>query len=289
MDHSSRILPIGIRIRPAAGLLALGLCFISSFAAGAPALDSWQPSWSTDGLVTAIIETDRGVVLGGAFELLLPPANHVAFIDPASGVARGPFLNVKGSAVLAAAEDGQGGWFFGGEFESLQGQPRRNLAQVDANGLVTDWNPGTNAGGGVIKLLRIGDRLLVGGSFSTIAGGARQGLAAVHTATGALLPWNPQLEIGNSGGVLDLLVSDTTVFVAGLFHSAGGQPRATGLGDRIGHALGAASGRHGVHHGPERHHPLRGRRMFRQSELGPGQPPRIQYEYGQLCTTPTLD
>lgn len=228
MDHSSRILPIGIRIRPAAWLLALGLCFISSFAAGAPATwaqDSRQPSWSTDGNVNAILETNRGVVLGGTFKLLLPPANHVAFIDPASGVARGPFLNVKGSSVLAAAEDGQGGWFFGGQFDSLQGQPRRNLAHVDANGLVTDWNPGTDKYGAVCKLLRIGDRLLVGGQFSQIAGGARQGLAAVHAATGALLPWNPQLETGSNGGVWDLLVSDTTVFVAGLFFGAGGQFR----------------------------------------------------------------
>jgi len=34
-----------------------------------------------------------------------------------------------------------GGWFLGGDFTSVCGQSRRGIAQVDAAGNLTAWNP----------------------------------------------------------------------------------------------------------------------------------------------------
>jgi hypothetical protein len=43
--------------------------------------------------------------------------------------------------VRAVAPDGRGGWFLGGDFTSVCGQSRRGIAQVDAAGNLTAWNP----------------------------------------------------------------------------------------------------------------------------------------------------
>jgi len=34
-----------------------------------------------------------------------------------------------------------GGWFLGGDFTAVCGQSRRGIAQVDAAGNLTAWNP----------------------------------------------------------------------------------------------------------------------------------------------------
>ena len=47
-----------------------------------------------------------------------------------------------------------GGWFLGGDFTSVCGQSRRGIAQVDAAGNLTAWNP--NPDGAVNNLLVTG-------------------------------------------------------------------------------------------------------------------------------------
>jgi len=61
--------------------------------------------------------------------------------------------------VRAVAPDGRGGWFLGGDFTSVCGQSRRDIAQVDAAGNLTAWNP--NPDGAVNSLLVTGGRRLL--------------------------------------------------------------------------------------------------------------------------------
>jgi len=63
--------------------------------------------------------------------------------------------------------------------------------------------------------------LYMGGMFSSVGGQPRNALAAVDTAGGAVLPWNPDCD----GLVEALALSDSTVYAGGMFGNVGGQPR----------------------------------------------------------------
>lgn len=178
--------------------------------------DAWYPS----GTVYAMFESGNRIFLGGEFRHVAPPTGGASFVDAASGIARGPFPEVHGM-VLTAAEDGGGGWFIGGQFDSVQGQPRENLAHLDANGLVTDWRPRANSY--VWKLVRRGDAIYAGGEFSLLGGLQRTGLASLEARTGAVLAWDPKL----GGWAKDLLLEDTTLVVAGGFWSVGDSARSS--------------------------------------------------------------
>ena len=68
---------------------------------------------------------------------------------------------------------------------------------------------------GVTRLAASGGTVYLGGSFSSIGGQVRPGLAAVDLATAALLPWNPQLVFGR--GVSQIVpMPGGTVFADGV-------------------------------------------------------------------------
>ena len=72
-----------------------------------------------------------------------------------------------------------------------------------------------------------GGRVYVGGQFTSIAGQARNFLAAFDEGTGAITPWNANVGSGSfSSGVLALAVTPDKVYVGGSFPSIGGQPHA---------------------------------------------------------------
>ncbi|WP_243059346.1 PQQ-binding-like beta-propeller repeat protein [Nocardioides sp. SR21] len=88
-----------------------------------------------------------------------------------------------------AVRDGAGGWYLGGDFTRIGGQPAGGLAHVLASGeLDTDFLPVTN--GLVSAMVLVQDTLYVGGSFSSVDGTARGRLAALSTEDGSLLPFD---------------------------------------------------------------------------------------------------
>lgn len=114
-----------------------------------------------------------------------------------------------------------------GQFTEVGGQPRKGLAALDpSTGAATAWNP--NPSGKVFEVEVIGDRLYVGGAITAVGLSARGGAAAFDLATGALLAWNPAVT-GNANniytGVHAFAASGNTVFLGGLFTSAGSQAR----------------------------------------------------------------
>ncbi|RJK97918.1 fibronectin type III domain-containing protein [Vallicoccus soli] len=101
------------------------------------------------------------------------------------------------------------------------------------------WTP---TGGRVYAVARVGDVVLLGGSFTALRSPddrttvARARLAALDAGSGALLPWDP----GASGGdvrALEVSGDGSTVYVGGYFTGLAGQAR-RGLG-----AVGLADGR----------------------------------------------
>jgi hypothetical protein len=112
--------------------------------------------------------------------------------------------------------------YIGGQFTSVNGQPRVNLAAVDAvTGQATSWNPGSNDF--VYGLVAQATTVFAGGGFRTIGGQARDGLAALDTTSGQATSWNPSV----NGAVYTLALDDTAAYIGGDFTGVGGLPQAS--------------------------------------------------------------
>ena len=119
--------------------------------------------------------------------------------------------------------------YVGGRFDSIGGQPRNNIAALDATtGSATAWNPNANGYGNIYvnSLAVSGTTVYVGGLFDSIGGQLRSSMAALDATTGTALAWNPNPS-GGCGycGVSILAVSGATVYAGGNFGYIGGQPR----------------------------------------------------------------
>ncbi len=174
--------------------------------------------WVTDGQVHETLLSGNTLYLAGSFRHVAPAIGGGVPVHAISGAPMTGFPRVSGSVHTVIA-DGSGGWFVGGDFRSLNGIPRSNLAHVLADNSVAPWNPGTN--GRVLTLAKIGTTLYVGGGFTIIAGQPRSGLAALDATSGLASSWNPDA----NGEVHALATTATTVYAGGAFTRIGGQAR----------------------------------------------------------------
>ena len=175
----------------------------------------------TNGAVNATALSPAGDVLyiGGQFTYVGPMIGSWAAIDNATGQPVAPLPLVGGGSVSAAAPDGAGGWYIGGEFTAVMGVPRQSLAHILAGGGLSEWNPGAN--GAVLALAVSGNSVYVGGAFTTIGGQPRSYVAALDAATGMATPWNPNAD----SYVYALAAGSASVYAGGTFTTIGGQPR----------------------------------------------------------------
>ncbi len=168
---------------------------------------------------------------GGSFAGVAARTGHWVRFD-GSGARDLAWPEVNGS-VDAVAPDGAGGWFIGGRFTQVGGQPRARLAHVGANGeLDPAWRPAVTGRArvydfsfpvepGVSALSVVGDTLYVGGVFASVSGQPRTHLAAVNARTGEPLPWNPRPD----AEVNALAAAAGTVYVGGRFTRVGSVSR----------------------------------------------------------------
>jgi hypothetical protein len=173
-------------------------------------------------------------VLTSLLAALVLAQSPLLALSPKTGAVQ-DFPAVRGSAVNAIADDGQGGFVLGGTFSSVGGVACRNLAHVRADGTVDPaWCPRPD--GGVRAVARYGDTIYLGGlGIAHVGGAARHDLAAVSLRTGRALPWNP----GAAADVLQLTVDvpRRQLLVTGEFGRLGGARR-----DYLG-AVSLATGR----------------------------------------------
>jgi hypothetical protein len=145
----------------------------------------------------------------------------IAAVDALTGDATAwnpaPDANGQSFGVSALAVDGAT-VYAGGYFTNIGGLPRNSLAALlPATGAATFWDPdpsNPNQGFSTVGVITVsGSTVYVGGSFTSIGGQPRTGIAALDAVTGAATTWNP-----NSLGILGataLAVSGQTVYVDG--------------------------------------------------------------------------
>lgn len=174
----------------------------------------------TDGHVNALALKGSTLYMGGTFRHVGQYTGHFAVIDTASGrpLYRATWPKVNGT-VYKAISDGAGGWIIGGSFTMAGDSARTNLAQINAAGQVTAFNPGANSS--VRAMLLVGNDLYLGGDFTTIAGGGRTRLAKMSFPAGVLSSW----VCTANGTVNDIARYNDRLYVAGAFTTIGGQSR----------------------------------------------------------------
>src|SRR5581483_4829582 len=151
-------------------------------AAPAPPV-AWGVGGGGASSVHAIAVSGTTAYIGGTFTHVGPYTGSFVAIDPAAGPVAQAIPQVTGD-VKAVASDGSGGWYLGGAFSAVGGEPRANLAHVAADGtLDAAWTPRID--GTVSALAVAGSTVYVGGTFSTVNGGTVRHDVAAFDSTGA--------------------------------------------------------------------------------------------------------
>lgn len=200
---------------------------VACFDLASGALTDWSPNLIGQH-VNDIAEGNGTAYIGGVLSRVNIAGLNGGAVDAETGEGIGYFAFPNGK-VTCSASDGNGGFFIGGLFTAVAGIERHNIAHVNADGHVSDWNPGVD---GEVKSLKLQESmLLIGGNFTQVAGALRQNAAAVNPTTGALLPWNPRF----AGEVLSIDIAEEKIYV-------GGDYTATGEWAKNGGAVDATTG-----------------------------------------------
>src|SRR5688500_1176586 len=102
---------------------------MSTAAASADVVGDPRATWVPDGEVKAVAVSGSTAYIGGNFSRIAPYTGSSARFDAADAQLKNPWPEVDG-VVNAIVSDGTGGWYLGGDFRSVGGVPRTDLAHV---------------------------------------------------------------------------------------------------------------------------------------------------------------
>ena len=186
-------------------------------------------TWGVDGQVLAqATDLSGNRYVGGEFAEALLNVRAVTTLAPFGGYGQSHplvFPDVDG-VVHAIVDDGEGGWFIGGQFSRVGGLPRQNLAHIDKRGQVTDWQGSASGAGNVVYALsRFSSTLVVGGDFAFVegasGGAARASLAAFDGEGDLVTEFSPEV----TGLIRTLLFDGSTLYIGGSFSAVDGVAR----------------------------------------------------------------
>lgn len=197
---------------------------IAAFNKTSFAVSSWNPS-ANDEVSNMYVHGSR-IYADGAFTTIgVSPRNNIAAFDTANLTLDSFNISGVNSPVQYSALINNR-LIASGNFTGCNINPRVNLAgfNVDDNS-VLPWNPNphnvlsTNT---ISTVSNVGNAIIVGGSFSVIAGQNRKHIAMFDTS-GNLLSFNANIT-GNR--VNSIATGNSKIFIGGEFTSAAGQPAA---------------------------------------------------------------
>jgi len=146
-------------------------------------LSAWGPG--SPAQVFNIARAANTYYLYGNFTNIGPSHGSGVIVDSASKTLISSRSWKINGFVFSSVPDGQGGFYIGGDFTQIGNVARNHIAQIDASGKPTAWNP--NANQTVYALYKTNDTLFLGGSFSYVANQFRPMLAAYSLSGDSLL------------------------------------------------------------------------------------------------------
>jgi hypothetical protein len=138
--------------------------------------------------------------------------------------------HVSGEVYGLAATDSR--VFVAGRFDAVGSVARSDLAALDAadGSVVVGFDSQLDGTATAVALDPAGTTVYVAGEFATVNGSARNGLAAVASADGALVagfvPPAVHSDAPTDHGVFEMVVDADRVYASGVFSDVGGAPRA---------------------------------------------------------------
>src|SRR5450432_2181728 len=188
-------------------MTAMLLVLIAAAAHGQSALDGFDPN--ANGLVRVmVVQPDGKILIGGDFTTLSPNGgapvirNRIARLNPDGTLDTvfDPNADDSGASlgIWSIVVQADGKILVGGFFTSIGGQPRNNIARLDATtGLADSFDPNSSGFiGGEIESIAVqaDGKILVGGIFSDIGGQSRNGIARLDATTGLADSFNPNAD-----------------------------------------------------------------------------------------------
>ena len=190
------------------------------------------PSWGPSGYVGSLVRSGDRVIMSGNFDYVGPPTGGLATISStdATDVRTVPTLP---GWVERLESDGTGGWlaivqpFRGATVRLMRlaadGTPQPQWVEPIFTTRSPDFAPRP------VAMAVAGSRVFVAGTFTTVNGLTRRGVAALDLTSGAVLSWDPRIDDHpaiNTDAVNFLALSDGVVYAAGGFEAVAGIPRA---------------------------------------------------------------
>ena len=221
--------------RPAHALLA-GMCalIVAAATSAQPTPGPRVSTWTPNGGVSMLAIDGNTLYVGGTFDYVGPLTGGFGVVDAADATAINTEARAMGGATAIAA-DGGGGWFvleYAADFSS-----RQTILHVLPSGQRDpSWSP-PDVTGTASGLAFVSGRVYVWGFVTAVNGVTRTGIAALDGATGAVLPWNAQVNHPTrEPAVLEAAFEGGRGYIGGFFTTIGGEARA-GFG-----AIDAATG-----------------------------------------------
>ncbi len=182
----------------------------------------WNPSPNAP--VWAIEPLGGDLVVGGLFSSIGgQPRRGIAVVDTISGLVTPWDAQLFGEVGAIAVSDTA--IYVGGFVVAVAGQERLGLAALEpSSATLLPWNPGTD---GTVDAIDILDgTIYIGGNFDLVGGQARTNLAAIDR-DGNVTSWRADLTGPPSPTVQvhDLVATDSTLFVGGVFSQVSGVSR----------------------------------------------------------------
>ena len=180
-------------------------------------------SWSTDGEVNIVKIDGNNVYIGGSFNNVGKKVGNAPFFDADSNlpdydmpIIGDIYGSLSTQRVNAFESDGMGGWFVGGSFDHVDGNPVYSLVHIVANKTVDPFFHVAFSSSAIVYALKLdGDYIYIGGRFVVeIDGVEYHDLIRYNIKQQKVDPqWKPLGE--NSYEVTRLEVSDDAVYLGG--------------------------------------------------------------------------
>jgi uncharacterized delta-60 repeat protein len=211
-------------------IVAFSVLFLAGAALvrGQSPLDGFDPNANAEVRIV-VVQPDGKVLLGGNFTALAPnggpsvPCNGIARLNPDGTLDTAFNPNMKDvGVVFSIALQADGKILVGGQFASIGGQTRHNIARLDGTtGLADSFNPNANEQIRSIAVQADG-KILAAGFFTTMGGQIRNRIARLDPITGLVDSFDPNV----SDPILTMaLQADGKILIAGYFSDIGGEPR----------------------------------------------------------------